>query len=199
MDSVGPDLARRGRRARAGVLGAVALLGAAFASAQSARERDAELQAVRKEIKALEARVAGHAELAELDARTQRAAAELASLEASEAAQLASLERARDEWRALVAKLDSSVARSNAAIAKARADEKRLADLVAELTQLMAGFPLDGEQPFAGLKGKLAWPVQGRLAGEFGQPREGGPVKWTGVLLETSQGTPVRAIYRGRV
>src|SRR5436190_2825923 len=312
MDSVGPDLARRGRRARAGVLGAVALLGAAFASAQSARERDAELQAVRKEIKALEARVAGQAaqrdesaralrtaelevaseteklaatrsqlaareterralaerasrasarlaaeratlasqvrssymngreeilkltlsqqspaslgrmlvyfdyfnrarskrigavsddlaELAELDARTQRAAAELASLEASEAAQLASLERARDERRALVAKLDSSVATSNAAIAKARADEKRLADLVAELTLLMAGFPLDGEQPFAGLKGKLAWPVQGRLAGEFGQPREGGPVKWTGVLLETSQGTPVRAIYRGRV
>jgi septal ring factor EnvC (AmiA/AmiB activator) len=63
----------------------------------------------------------------------------------------------------------------------------------------MAGFPLDAEQPFAGLKGKLAWPVRGRLAGEYGQPREGGPVKWTGVLLEASQGTPVRAIYRGRV
>jgi septal ring factor EnvC (AmiA/AmiB activator) len=312
MGTVGPRLARRGGRARAGVLGAVALLGTAFASAQSARERDAELQAVRKEIKALEARVASQAaqrdesaralraaelevaseaeklaatrsqlaareterralaertrrasdrlaaeratlasqvrvsymngreeilkltlsqqspaglgrmlvyfdyfnrarserigavsdevaELAELDARTERAAAELKSLEESEAAQLASLERARDERRAVVAKLDSSVATSKAAIAKARADEKRLADLVAELTQLMAGFPVDSEQPFAGLKGKLAWPVQGRLAGEFGQPREGGPVKWTGVLLETSQGTPVRAIYRGRV
>jgi septal ring factor EnvC (AmiA/AmiB activator) len=139
------------------------------------------------------------AELAELDAQTQRASTELASLEATEAAQLASLENARDERRALVAKLDAGIATSNAAIAKARADEKRLTDLVAELTQLMAGLPVDGDQPFARLKGKLAWPVQGRLVGEYGQPREGGPVKWTGVLLEASQGTPVRAIYRGRV
>src|SRR5436190_1273002 len=74
MDSVGPDLARRGRRARAGVLGAVALLGAAFASAQSARERDAELQAVRKEIKALEARVAGQAAQRDESARALRTA-----------------------------------------------------------------------------------------------------------------------------
>jgi septal ring factor EnvC (AmiA/AmiB activator) len=63
----------------------------------------------------------------------------------------------------------------------------------------MAGFPVDREQPFDRLKGKLAWPVMGRLAGEFGQPREGGTVRWNGVLIEANQGTPVRAIYRGRV
>ena len=153
------------------------------------RARGERIDAVRGEV----------AELADLDAQTRRAAEELAALEAAEAAQLSSLEGARDERRALVAKLDAGIATSNAAIAKARADEKRLADLVAELTQLMAGFPVDGEQPFERLKGKLAWPVQGRLAGEFGQPREGGTVKWTGVLLEASEGTPVRAIYRGRV
>jgi len=312
MSSVGPDSARGGRFVRASALAAAALLGAALVFAQSARESDAKLQAVRNEIKALDARLAAQsaqrdesaralraselevasearklaatradlaarqserrtlaertsrasarltgeraalasqvrtsyvngreeltklvlsqqnpaslgrmlvyfdyfnrarverigavsaevAELAELDAEKQRAAAELASLEAAEAAELASLESARDERRELVAKLDLGIATSNAAIAKARADEKRLADLVAELTQLMAGFPTDGDQPFGGLKGKLAWPVQGRLTGDFGQPREGGPVKWTGVLLEASQGTPVRAIYRGRV
>jgi len=312
MRSVGPHSASRGRPARDAALAAFALLGAALALAQSVRESDAQLQAVRKEIKALEARVATQAaqrdetaralraaelevasqgrklagtrtelaarqterrglaersnrasarlaaersglasqirtsymdgrdellklalsqespaglgrmlvyfdyfnrarserigavsaqlsELADLDAEKQRAETELASLESTEAAELAALERARDRRRALVAKLDLGVATTNATIAKRRADEQRLADLVAELTQLMAGFPLEGEQPFGRLKGKLAWPVQGRLAGEYGQPREGGPVKWTGVLLETSQGTPVRAIYRGRV
>jgi septal ring factor EnvC (AmiA/AmiB activator) len=139
------------------------------------------------------------AELADLGEQGERAAAELAALESAEAAQVAALERARDERRALVAKLDAGIADSNAKIGKARADEKRLADLVAELTQLMAGFPVDGDQPFSRLKGKLAWPVPGRLAGEFGRPREGGTVKWTGVLIEASQGAPVRAIYRGRV
>ena len=68
-----------------------------------------------------------------------------------------------------------------------------------QLTELMAGLPVDTEQPFGKLKGKLAWPVQGRIAGDYGQPRGGGPVKWSGVLLEASQGTPVRAVYHGRV
>jgi len=139
------------------------------------------------------------AELSELGSRSEQAATQLASLEAAESAQVAALEHARDERRALVAKLDAGIADSNDKINKARADEKRLADLVAELTRLMAGFPVDGEQPFSHVKGKLAWPVMGRLAGEFGQPREGGTVKWNGVLIEASQGTPVRAIYRGRV
>jgi septal ring factor EnvC (AmiA/AmiB activator) len=153
------------------------------------RARSARIGAVSAEV----------AELATLGEQSERAAAELASLESAESAQVATLEHARDERRALLVKLDAGIADSNDKINKARADEKRLADLVAELTQLMAGFPVDGEQPFGRLKGKLAWPVTGRLAGEFGQPREGGTVRWTGVLIEASQGTPVRAIYRGRV
>ena len=64
----------------------------------------------------------------------------------------------------MVAELDAGIADSNEKINKARADEKRLSDLVAELTRLMAGFPADGAQPFGRLKGKLAWPVVGRLA-----------------------------------
>ncbi len=153
------------------------------------RARSARIGAVSAEV----------AELSDLGSQLERATAELASLEAAESAQVASLEHARDERRAVVAKLDAGIADSNEKIGKARADEKRLSDLVAELTQLMAGFPVDGAQPFGRLKGRLAWPVAGRLAGEYGQPREGGTVKWTGVLIEASQGTPVRAIYRGRV
>jgi septal ring factor EnvC (AmiA/AmiB activator) len=63
----------------------------------------------------------------------------------------------------------------------------------------MAGFPVETDEPFASLKGKLTWPVQGRLAGDYGQPRGTGTVKWNGVLLETAAGTPVRAVYHGRV
>jgi septal ring factor EnvC (AmiA/AmiB activator) len=63
----------------------------------------------------------------------------------------------------------------------------------------MAGLPVEGDQPFATLKGKLSWPVQGRLAGDFGQPRAGSVVKWNGVLLEAAAGTAVRAVYHGRV
>jgi septal ring factor EnvC (AmiA/AmiB activator) len=139
------------------------------------------------------------ARLRELGARSDDVAAGLSALEAEQAAQVASVATARDERRALIAKLDAGIADSSASVAKLKADEKRLGDLVEQLKEVMAGFPIDTEEPFGKLRGKLAWPVQGRIAGDFGQPRDGGPMKWSGVLLEARQGTPVRAVYHGRV
>jgi septal ring factor EnvC (AmiA/AmiB activator) len=134
-----------------------------------------------------------------LRADGDRLRGELAALEAAQAAEVASLERSRDERRALLAKLDAGIGDTSSAIAKLRTEEKRLGDLVKQLAQATAGFPVDTGQPFARLKGKLAWPVRGRITGDYGQPRAGGPVKWNGVLLEAGQGTPVRAVYHGRV
>ncbi|HXS80354.1 MAG TPA: peptidoglycan DD-metalloendopeptidase family protein [Gammaproteobacteria bacterium] len=137
--------------------------------------------------------------LAELDAETSRVEAQLAVLEAAQAREVAALEKSRNERRVVVAKLDEEIRDGTAAVSKLRAEEQRLADLVRRLSELMAGFPVDGDEPFAKSKGKLAWPVPGRLAGDFGQPRGAGPVKWNGVLLEAVAGTPVRAVHRGRV
>jgi septal ring factor EnvC (AmiA/AmiB activator) len=137
--------------------------------------------------------------LAALGSETTRVEAELAALEAAQAAEVAALEKARDERRSAVAKLEGELRDANAAVAKLRGEERRLADLIKRLSQLSADFPVATDQPFAQLKGKLAWPVQGRLAGDYGQPRGSGGVKWSGVLLEATAGTPVRAVYRGRV
>ncbi|MEO8464051.1 MAG: peptidoglycan DD-metalloendopeptidase family protein [Gammaproteobacteria bacterium] len=137
--------------------------------------------------------------LAALNADTGRVEAELKDLEGAQATQVAALAKARDERGAVVTRLDSSIKDDSAAVAKLHGEEKRLSDLVEQLRQLMAGLPVEGDQPFAKLKGKLAWPVQGRLAGDFGQPRAGSVVKWNGVLLEAAAGVPVRAVYHGRV
>jgi len=146
------------------------------------------------------AAVAGElAKLAELDAESARVQAQLTALEETQAQEVAALEKLRDERRALVAKLDAEIRDGNAAVTKLRTEEQRLADLVKRLSEVMAGFPVDTDEPFAKSKGKLAWPVQGRIAGDYGQPRGAGPVKWNGVLLEAAAGTPVRAIHRGRV
>ena len=137
--------------------------------------------------------------LAELGAETSRVESELAALETAQARELAALEKSRDERKSAVASLDAEIRDANAAVAKLRAEEQRLADLVTRLGELMAGFPVATDEPFASLKGKLPWPVQGRLAGDYGQPRGNGPVRWNGVLLEAAAGTPVRAVYHGRV
>src|SRR5688572_23719915 len=138
-------------------------------------------------------------ELAGLEQETARVATELVALEAAQAREIEALERSRDERRTVVAKLDADIRDGTAAVTKLRAEEARLADLMKRLGELMAGFPVATDEPFARLKGKLAWPVQGRVAGDYGQPRGAGPVKWNGLLLEASAGTPVRAVYHGRV
>jgi septal ring factor EnvC (AmiA/AmiB activator) len=144
--------------------------------------------------------VAGElAKLGELGAETARVEQELAVLEVAQAREVAALEKSRDERRAAVARIDADVRDGTAAVDKLRAEERRLAELVVRLGELMEGFPVETDEPFARLKGKLAWPVQGRLAGDYGQPRGTGPVKWNGVLLETSAGTQVQAVYHGRV
>ena len=139
------------------------------------------------------ATVAGELDkLAGLEQETSRVETELATLEAAQAREIEALERSRNDRRTVVAKLDADIREGTAAVTKLRAEETRLADLVKRVGELMAGFPVATDEPFAGLKGKLAWPVQGRVAGDFGQPRGAGPVKWNGVLLEASAGTPVR-------
>jgi murein hydrolase activator len=137
--------------------------------------------------------------LAALNADTARVEAELKDLEAAQATQAAAVAKSRDERQAVVVRLESTIKDDSEAVAKLKGEEKRLADLVEQLRQLMAGLPVEGDQPFATLKGKLAWPVQGKLAGDFGQPRAGTVVKWNGVLLEAPSGTAVRAVYHGRV
>jgi len=144
--------------------------------------------------------VAGElAKLTELGQEKTRVEAGLAALEATQAAEIAALEKSRDDRRAAVAKLEADIRDGAAAVKKLSGEEQRLADLIARLTKATASFPVDTDEPFARSKGKLAWPVQGRQTGTFGQPRGAGPVKWSGVLLEAAAGTPVRAVHRGRV
>ena len=54
--------------------------------------------------------------------------------------------------------------------------------------------------PFANAKGKLPWPVDGRLVAGYGTPRGGDArTKWDGVLIGATIGTQVRAVHGGRV
>ncbi|QGZ28914.1 murein hydrolase activator EnvC family protein [Stutzerimonas stutzeri] len=54
--------------------------------------------------------------------------------------------------------------------------------------------------PFASAKGKLPWPVDGRLVARYGTPRGGDArTKWDGVLIGAAVGTQVRAVHGGRV
>ena len=53
---------------------------------------------------------------------------------------------------------------------------------------------------FASARGKLPWPVNGRLAARFGSARGGDErTKWDGVLISAGAGSQVHAVHGGRV
>ncbi|OEO23283.1 peptidase M23 [Pseudomonas sp. J237] len=54
--------------------------------------------------------------------------------------------------------------------------------------------------PFAKAKGKLPWPVNGRIVASFGTARgEDTRTKWDGVLIGAQAGSQVHAVHGGRV
>ncbi|QGW79718.1 peptidoglycan DD-metalloendopeptidase family protein [Pseudomonas alkylphenolica] len=53
---------------------------------------------------------------------------------------------------------------------------------------------------FSSARGKLPWPVNGRLLARFGETRGGDSrTKWDGVMISASPGSQVRAVHGGRV
>ena len=54
--------------------------------------------------------------------------------------------------------------------------------------------------PFAEAKGKLPWPIDGRLLARFGEARgDDERTKWDGVMISASAGSQVHAVHGGRV
>ena len=108
--------------------------------------------------------------------------------------------RANAAGRALVSLETESKNRARE-LARLKDQQGGLEKLVRELRRALERidkFPTDSKDAFAKLRGKLAWPVAGKLLASFGQTRAGG-VKWDGVLVSGSQGAAVRAVYHGRV
>ncbi len=138
------------------------------------------------------------AELDTLQTQLEAEDARLAALEEERRRELERLEAARSERGAVLAKVQSEARSRVATLERLRREQAALERLLRELRRAVERFPTDSRDPFARLRGKLSWPVEGRLVARFGEARAGG-LKWHGVLIAAERGTPVRAIYHGRI
>jgi len=122
----------------------------------------------------------------------------LAALEADSRRELSSVDAARAERNAALRKMNTRIRSGSDTVAKLKREAAALEKLIADLRKAMKDLPPTGGQAFEKVRGRLAWPVAGKLGAKFGQARGGG-LKWNGVLIEAGRGAEVRALYDGRV
>ncbi len=142
------------------------------------------------------------ARLKTLLAASDESAAALQALRSRVGQEMVELESARADRKLALAAVDHQVSSGKARLELLKRQEQAEESLVAELSRVLQDFPLDTHQSFAGLRGKLPWPVPGRMTARYQESRGTGAaqgVRWNGVLIETSRGAKVRALYAGRV
>jgi septal ring factor EnvC (AmiA/AmiB activator) len=122
----------------------------------------------------------------------------LDALEAESREQLSAVDAARGERSRALKAMNAQIRNRNDSIAKLKREAAALEKLVADLRRAMSDLPPTGGQAFAKVKGKLNWPVAGKLTARFGQARGGG-LTWNGVMIDAARGSAVKAIYDGRV
>jgi murein hydrolase activator len=139
--------------------------------------------------------------LQQLVAEIERQTRDLQTLEEDATKEIAGLQHARAERSVAVAALTKKLASSDQELGNLKREEQAVETLVADLARMLQDFPVDPSQSFDHMRGKLPWPVVGRLSTHYQAPRDNsaGGVRWNGVMIDTARGAKVRAAFYGRV
>lgn len=141
------------------------------------------------------------ARLAEVRAELEMQRGRLETLLARQEEERHRLAQQRAQRAELVASLGREIRDRSRRLTRLQEDERELQRLLDAIGEALESLPL-GEgavRTFAELRGRLPWPVKGRLRARFGSRRPHSELRWKGVLLDAPNGAEVRAVARGRV
>ena len=138
--------------------------------------------------------------LAHVQAQIEQETATLKQSRDERQAQAQQLEAEREQRRQVLGELEAALTDQKTRLAALGKDEKSLLDLLAKLRDIFADIPkhLAGAEPFADLRGRLSWPVHGKLVERFGAGTDGERGS-QGVLIAAKDSSEVRAVSHGRV
>ncbi|MCX7097897.1 MAG: peptidoglycan DD-metalloendopeptidase family protein [Methylococcales bacterium] len=167
------------------------------------QERLAKLKSIEKVIKLL----------GELDKKKQFETRELEHDVEETKREQANLDAHRKSRSQLLAKLNNEFSSGELQLNQLQENQNRLKSLMESLpiteeelavdpgqaTELPTSpvNPAVASSDFSALKGKLPWPINGRIAHNFGSPRAEGV--WDGVLIDAKEGLEIQAVTEGKV
>lgn len=136
-----------------------------------------------------------------LERRLKAESERLQTLRNRQTGALQALEAGRAERRQTLKTLAARIRNEAGELKQLQANEQELRGLLNSLRDALSDIPLDlgRGRPFGKLKGRLPWPLRGKLLARFGAPKVGDKLRWNGVWIQGQEGDPVRAVARGRV
>ncbi len=138
-----------------------------------------------------------------IEAQKITIAQELASLDAVEkniSIQAKTLEKGQQERQVALDTLNAQIKSKDTELKNLQAEQVHLDKLLLSLRGIWADIPSRlNNTSFRKNKGKLPYPVQGRVKNSFGSNRVGGHMQWNGWLISAPLNEDVRSIYDGRV
>ncbi len=107
--------------------------------------------------------------------------------------------KTKAERKTLVAKIKKRFSRKKQKLSQYKASEKKLKGIISSLQSSTNNFSYEkgSSKRFSLLKGKLPWPLQGKVKNKFGAQRS--DTRWDGVLISAKEGAEVRVVAKGRV
>jgi septal ring factor EnvC (AmiA/AmiB activator) len=105
----------------------------------------------------------------------------------------------RTQRQQALAEIEAKLKDEQTRLAALGKDEKALVDLLEKLRDIFADIPkqIAGAEPFASQRGRLNWPLRGRVAANFGA--RAGEHTSNGIVIAAAEGSEVHAASHGRV
>jgi septal ring factor EnvC (AmiA/AmiB activator) len=103
--------------------------------------------------------------------------------------------------KTIIASLDKQLKKQGGNLSRLKEEATQLQNLIKSIEKIFADAPESeiSRKTFAQLKGKLAWPLKGRVMKLFGRTKPQTDLRWQGVKIEAASGSHVMAVSHGRV
>jgi murein hydrolase activator len=138
------------------------------------------------------------ADIDELARQIEQQDSQLAQLEVQRQRRVQELDKARRSRGQVLASLEVESRNRGAQLKRLQQQQQQLENLLAELRRATEAAPFDPNDPFAKLRGRLSWPVAGKVEVGYGDAIAGG-FRSNGIEIAADRGATVKAVHEGRV
>jgi septal ring factor EnvC (AmiA/AmiB activator) len=138
------------------------------------------------------------AEIDELARQIEEQDSQLARLETERQRRVQELDKARRQRGQVLSSLQVQSRSRGAQLKRLQQQQQQLEKLLADLRKATEATPFDPNDPFGKLRGRLSWPVAGKVESGYGETLAGG-LRSNGIQIAADRGATVRAVHEGRV